>query len=303
MLVTSLSTKFSGVITISNISIQGSTQPITGNIISFHRNGYLYDQSAFSFQANPALISKIVLALGSNSANTITNLTASITLSVGIVSSDYVFIQINQAITVYGCSVVGCSTCICTLTKANPSTGLFYSMIKLSSFTNTSATTQINVVINIKNPITSNYTLLFATTDINNYTKETGSQVFPNITQSTIDSSIFVLDSPVYVVYQVTTFTITLNLTNYTLLNGWMSLSFASALTLPSPTNTYCLVNSNNGLCSLTSSSPIKFNISVSSTTLVYVISINNVRNPQSTQLYSFSISIADLSGISYYNL
>lgn len=171
VLVTSLSTKFSGVITISNISIQGSTQPITGNIISFYRNGYLYDQSAFSFQANPALISKIILALGSNSANTITNLTASITLSVGIVSSDYVFIQINQAITVYGCSVVGCSTCICTLTKANPSIGLFYSMVKLSSFTNTSATTQINVVINIKNPITSNYTLLFATTDINNYTK------------------------------------------------------------------------------------------------------------------------------------
>ncbi len=56
VLVTSLSTKFSGVITISNISVQGSTQPINGNIISFYRNGYLYDQSSFSFKANPALI-------------------------------------------------------------------------------------------------------------------------------------------------------------------------------------------------------------------------------------------------------
>jgi hypothetical protein len=100
----------------------------------------------------------IALSLASSNANTITNLTASMSLSVGIVASDFLFIQINQAIEVYSYSVVGCSSCICLLTKANPSIGLLYSLIKVSSFSSTtgSAITELSVVINIKNPISSN---------------------------------------------------------------------------------------------------------------------------------------------------
>ena len=101
-------------------------------------------------------------------------------------------------------------------------------------------------------------------------------------------------------VYQITNFTITLNLTNYTLLNGWMILTFDAALTFPNSANAYCLVNSNNGLCTL-ASNPIRANISVSSATLVYVININNIRNPSSTQFFSFNASVTDSNSISYY--
>lgn len=45
VLVTNIPGQFSGSITISNISAQQSVKPVTGNKISFYRNGYLYDQS------------------------------------------------------------------------------------------------------------------------------------------------------------------------------------------------------------------------------------------------------------------
>lgn len=175
VLVTSLSTRFSGAIMICNVSAQASTQPITGNTISFYRNGYLYDQSSFSFQANPATISNVSLLLANDNANTVTNLTISFNFSVGVSANDFLYIQLPQAITVYNCSVVSCNTCTCSLNKANLAIGLLYTTIKITSFNNLTLTTNLNVLINIKNPITSNYTLQFTTTDINNYTKEVGS--------------------------------------------------------------------------------------------------------------------------------
>ncbi len=77
-LVTSIPSQFSGIIGIHNISSQLSVKPVTGNVISFFRNGALYDQSTFSFQVVPATMSNITLALASQNANAATNLTVTI---------------------------------------------------------------------------------------------------------------------------------------------------------------------------------------------------------------------------------
>lgn len=46
-LVTNIPGQFSATITITNISSQPSVKPVSGNKISFYRNGFLYDQSLF----------------------------------------------------------------------------------------------------------------------------------------------------------------------------------------------------------------------------------------------------------------
>lgn len=173
VLVTSIPTQFSGTITINNIAAQLSEKPVAGNTISFYRNGYLYDQSSFSFQVVAATITSINLSLANNNANTATNLTISIGLSVGVISTDNLYVQIDQAISVNTCSVLSCTDCICTIIPSNPSQGIFYSKAKISSFngTVTNPVTDIIILFGIKNPISSNYTIFLTTTDISNYTK------------------------------------------------------------------------------------------------------------------------------------
>lgn len=95
-LVTSIPSQFSGTITISNITSQPSTQPVTANTISFFRNGALYDQSQFSFQVSPAALSSLSLSLSNSNANAVANLTVSAGLSVGVVQSDMVYLRIPQ---------------------------------------------------------------------------------------------------------------------------------------------------------------------------------------------------------------
>lgn len=170
ILVTNIPGQFSGSITISNISIQPSVKPVGGNRISFYRNGYLYDQSFFSFNVVQANITNIQLILGSSQANANTNLTASINLSYGVISNDILYCTIDQAITVYSCTLLSCLSCTCVVIAANPSLGYFSNTIKVSNFGTTLISNMV-ILFSIKNPISSNYVLYFTTTDQANYTK------------------------------------------------------------------------------------------------------------------------------------
>jgi len=105
-------------------------------------------------------------------------------------------------------------------------------------------------------------------------------------------------------VYDTTNFTITLNFTNYSLVNGWMIIKFDSVITLLDSSNPFCLVNGNNGICTLTSSnSSLIANISVNLLTSIYVIAINNLRNPNSTKLYSIQVTLSNFNNIIYYTI
>jgi hypothetical protein len=171
ILVTNIPGQFSGTITITNISFQSSIKPVTGSKISLYRNGYLYDQSLFSFSVNQAVIKNISLTLSSYQANANANLTVSVSLTYGVITTDILFVNVDQAITVYTCSVISCATCSCIATFANPSLGVFSSLLKITNFAPSALTSDIIVSLAIKNPISSNYLLYFATTDAYNYTK------------------------------------------------------------------------------------------------------------------------------------
>jgi hypothetical protein len=105
-------------------------------------------------------------------------------------------------------------------------------------------------------------------------------------------------------VYQATNFTIGLNFSGYSLLNGWMTILMDSSITLLDSSNTFCLVNSNNGACTLPLvNGSIVANISISAQTQLYSIAINNLRNPTSTKYFSFKVSIFDINSLVYYTL
>jgi len=112
------------------------------------------------------------------------------------------------------------------------------------------------------------------------------------------------------VVYSSSNYSLMMDFSNHSLLDGWMLLQFSPILTLLDPSNPYCLVNGINGQCSLTlsnstsvSNSFITANISISKTTSVYYISVNNLRNPNSTAFFSFKGTVNDLNGLTYYSI
>lgn len=129
ILVTNIPGQFSGSITITNISAQPSIKPVTANKISFYRSGYLYDQSFFSFAVNEAVMKNVSISLSSYQANANCNMTVSISLTYGVLSSDLLFGSIDQAITVYSCSVISCPTCTCLTTPANQSLAVFSNLL------------------------------------------------------------------------------------------------------------------------------------------------------------------------------
>jgi hypothetical protein len=172
ILVTNIPGQFSGSITITNISTQASIKPVNNNKISLYRNGYLYDQSFFSFSVNQASISSINLTLASNQANVNTNLTISMGFTYGLAFSDFLYINIDQAVTVYTCNVISCANCSCQIVFSNPSIGIFSNQLKITNFGSLSTiTSSLIIILAIKNPISSNYVLYFTTTDASNYTK------------------------------------------------------------------------------------------------------------------------------------
>lgn len=172
ILVTNIPGQFSGSITITNISSQSSVKPVTGNKISFYRNGYLYDQSFFSFNVNQVSMSSINLTLGSNQANANTGLTISIVFAYGVYSSDVLYVNIDQAIAISTCNVISCSSCSCQITFADQSLGIFSNKLKITNFgTSSSLTSSIIIILSIKNPISSSYVLYFTATDSANFTK------------------------------------------------------------------------------------------------------------------------------------
>jgi hypothetical protein len=94
-LITNIPSQFVGKIIITNISSQSSVKPITGNYIKIYRNGYVYDQSYFSFAVNSAQMKSVTLQLGNNNANALTSLIANISLQVGILAADFLFVELN----------------------------------------------------------------------------------------------------------------------------------------------------------------------------------------------------------------
>ena len=137
------------------------------------------------------------------------------------------------------------------MTTANVTQGIFYSSVKVTSFpVASSASTvvkEVIVMLGVKNPISSGYTIQATTTSSQNFTKETGSASYPAITQSAVSSSIFTLTKTVDIVYSISNYTIVFNFAGYSLVNGWMLINFDSTIVMPDITNPFCLVNGNNG--------------------------------------------------------
>ncbi len=225
----------------------------------------------------------------------------------GVNSTDSLFIKVDQAITVNNCTTTTCSTCACSITARNPSAGLLYNTIKISNFPFAALTTDfsysITVLLGIKNPISSGYVLSIATTDSQNYTKEISTASFPNIVESTISQEIFSLAKSIDIVYSNTNFTLTLNFLNYSLINGWMIIEFDPNIVLLDPSNPYCLSNGNNNCITSTSNGYIRLNITVSQSITVYIVNINNLRNPNSTKFFNFKVKLTNIDGLVYYTL
>lgn len=151
-------------------------------------------------------------------------MTASLNLAVGVKQSDSLYCTIDQDINVFSCNILSCSSCLCTITQANPSLGLFYNSLKVTNFgsSSTDITMNIMLLITVRNPIKSNYTVFFTTVDSHNFTKEIGSKIYPSTVLSVISSSVFSLSYTSNIVYQPSNFTITLNFTNYLILDGYI---------------------------------------------------------------------------------
>ena len=166
-----------------------------------------------------------------------------------------------------------------------------YSSLLVSGFADASS---VQLLIGVRNPITLNHTIKVTTTDDLNYTKESGSTLFPSTSQSEISSSVLSLTSTSAVVYSATNLTFTLSFNNYSLVKGYMIINFDTALTHIDPSSPICLVNGNNGPCVIGSSTPIVATVAVDSGTAEYIVVVNNVRNPQSTQYYHFALTLQD---------
>lgn len=77
-----------------------------------------------------------------------------------------------------------------------------------------------------------------------------------------------------------------------------------SSITLLDPANYVCLVNGNNGACTITVvNASISVNVSISAITQFYTININNLRNPASTKYFSFKVNVYDINNLVYYTL
>ena len=253
-------------------------------------------------------MTSITLSVASAEANAITNLTMVVLLSVGVNSTDVLYFTVPQHIVVFNCSVVSCSVCTCGVTNANPNQGILVTTIKVTNFPVVASGSsgfekEVRLVVGVKNPINSGYSVGGLAVDGENYTKETGSGAYPSISQSTISSSVFVFSSSSNMVYHNTNFTMVLNLSGYSLIDGWMLINFDSAITMPDTSNPYCLVNGNNGLCVITIANSIRANITIDKDVLVYTININGLRNPQSTQYYAFVVTLTDPNATVYYTL
>lgn len=126
----------------------------------------------------------------------------------------------------------------------------------------------------------------------------------PNITQAVIPSSLLSFTNTANTVYQPTNFTLAFNFAGYSLLNGWMMVAIDPSITLLDPTATLCIVNANNGACTLSLlNGSISANISISSLVQVYSVVVNNLRNPNSTKYFSFRAAIYDVNNLPYYSL
>lgn len=301
-LVTTIPSQFSGNLTITDIAAQSSTQLVTGNSITFYRNGAIYDQSYFQFSAATGILSALA-QVASSSANAATTLTLTITLNVAVTSSDYLLVSFDQAITLYNCTVAGCTGCQCALTAADPASGRVMGEVRASSFPSAGLTSLI-LLVGVKNPIASGYLLSLSTLNSNNYKKEVGQVAYPTISQSSISSSVFSLTKGVDMIYSIGNYTMTLNFSGYSLVKGWMTIKFDSSVTLLDPSSPQCTSNGDSAACSVDyTSGYIITNTSISESTSLYTIVLANCRNPTSTRYFSFKVSLTDSNNQVYYTL
>ena len=92
-------------------------------------------------------------------------------LSVGVTVSDIMYVKLDSKIVIISCNVISCPQCTCTITFGDENVGVFHTSLKIMNFISTSIITNILIVLRIRNPISSNYIVYFATTDSDNYTK------------------------------------------------------------------------------------------------------------------------------------
>ena len=169
-LITAIGSQFNGNITIAGVQAQDSIKPITNSTIALYRNGYVYDESTFSFAAQTATLSGATLNLASSDANALTTLTVSIPFSVSMATGDQLYISVPMAIAVTSCSVATCSSCTCVITQVDASLGRLSSTLTITGFA-ASGASSAEVLVGVRNPISSNHTLSLASTDAENFTK------------------------------------------------------------------------------------------------------------------------------------
>lgn len=301
-LVTTIPSQFSGSVVVTQLAAQSSSQPVAGSSITFYRNGAIYDQSYFQFSVAAGALS-VSAALASSSANAATTLTLTLTLNAVVGPTDSLFAFFDQAITLYNCTVAGCTGCQCTTAAANPASGQVSGKVTVSSFPSAGLSNLI-LLVGVKNPIASGYILTLSTVNANSFTKDAGQVAYPTIIQSSIASGVFSLAKSGDVVYGISNYTMTLNLSGYSLVNGWMTIKFDLSVALLDPASPQCLSNGDSAACVVTyGSGYILTNTSVSSGISLYAITLSNCRNPPSTRYFNFQVSLTDKANLVYYTL
>jgi len=99
------------------------------------------------------------------------NMSMTIDFSVGLIQTDQMYVKIDSKIALTSCSIISCSLCICNIIMGDPNIGIFYNTLKISNFVSISTIMNMLIVLRIKNPISSNYVISFASTDSDNFTK------------------------------------------------------------------------------------------------------------------------------------
>lgn len=209
---------------------------------------------------------------------------------------------VNQAVGVTGCSVLSCSSCLCAFTPANATIGVASNTFKVTGFTASSK--RLVVMLAVRNPINSNHSVTASISDKDGYTKESGSQIFPSISLAFLSSSILTFSSSSNVVYASANYTLRLDFSSQTLLDGFMIILFDSSVVQLDSSASNCIVNSNGGSCTTsTINGTLQANITIVRTILIYSVVISALRNPPSTRPYNLKISLTDSAGLPYYQL
>jgi hypothetical protein len=217
----------------------------------------------------------------------------SLQLVTNIPTNGTIVIKFPNSININACNI-NSTTILCQINNINT--------VALT-FNNIFTTKAINFTLNAINPVYSqNLTITACSFDtLSNYL-DCGSLPFFSVLSTILPSSLVNVSFSSNYVYDVSSYIMILNLTNYTIVSGTGIITFPSLLTFMNATTFNCLVNT-NPYCSLNATSPIKITFPINASVSYYNIIVTNIRNPSSTISFQFNFTITDNSSNIYYNI